>query len=83
MKHVVYSVYDRAAQFYGRPFFVVAAGQATRSFRDEVNRSDSEFGKHPDDYDLWQLGLFDDVSGFFEPAVQLVVRGKDVVEVRQ
>lgn len=82
MKHVVCSVYDRAAQFYGRPFFVVAAGQATRSFRDEVNRSDSEMGKHPEDFDLWQLGVFDDNSGLFEPAVVQMVRGKDVVEMK-
>lgn len=82
MKQVVVAVFDRAAALYGRPFFVQAAGQAIRSFTDEVNRKDEqrgEFARHPDDFDLWQLAVYDDNLGAFESSVQMLVRGKDVL----
>lgn len=82
MRQAVVAVFDRAAQIFGRPFFVAAPGQAIRSFTDEVNRSDSErgeFSKHPDDFDLWLLCYYDDVLGSFEGEQTMLVRGKDVV----
>lgn len=82
MRQVVVAVFDRAAQLYGRPFFVQAAGQAIRSFTDEVNRKDSErgeFARHPDDFDLWQLAIYDDGLGAFEAQQVMLVRGKDVL----
>lgn len=81
MIQIVCAVLDRAAGVYGRPFFVVATAQALRSFTDEVNRADAERGdmaRHPGDFDLFQLGVFDDNSGVISPEVRLVTRGKDV-----
>lgn len=68
MKYVVVSVFDRAAGAYSRPAYVGAVGLAVRSFQDEVNRDapDNEVSKHPDDFDLYHLGSFDDVAGRFE-----------------
>lgn len=83
MKQAVVSVLDRAAAIFGRPFFVAAVGQATRSFSDEVNRKDadrSEMARHPDDFDLYLVGWFDDTTGSFENDHRLLVRGKDVVK---
>ena len=82
MQQIVVAVFDRAAQIFGRPFFVQASGQAIRSFTDEVNRTDSErgeFARHPDDFDLWQLAVYDDSLGQFQDAQKMLVRGKDVV----
>jgi hypothetical protein len=38
-----------------------------RSFSDEINRSDAEnqLYNHPDDFDLYEFGEFDDNSGIF------------------
>lgn len=83
MKQAVVSVLDRAASLFGRPFFVAAIGQATRSFSDEVNRKDgdrSEMAKHPDDFDLYLLGWYDDTVGAFENDHRLLVRAKDLVK---
>jgi len=69
MKQCVVAVFDRAAQLFGRPFFVQAPGQAIRSFTDEVNRKDDqrgEFARHPDDFDLFHLGEYDDTHATFE-----------------
>lgn len=82
MKQVVVAVFDRASQLFGRPFFVQAVGQAIRSFSDEVNRKDDargEFARHPDDFDLWQVAVYDDGAGAFENQQQILVRGKDVL----
>lgn len=82
MMQVVVAVFDRAALLYGRPFFVRATGEAIRSFTDEVNRKGgevSQFSTHPDDFDLCQLGVYDDQVGSFENAPLMLVRGKDVV----
>ena len=82
MKLVLCSVKDRAADAYGRPMFVPSVGVAIRSFSDEVNRKDPEnqLFNHPDDFDLYELGVFDDSTGKYEirdnPSV--IVRGKDV-----
>lgn len=83
MNLMIFSVFDRAAQAYGRPIFVQSTGIAIRSFTDEVNRvaSDNDMNKHPDDFDLYLLGVFDDVTGemVVEKVPQLLARAKDVV----
>lgn len=63
----VISVKDRAADAYGRPAYVPSLGVGIRSFTDEVNRGDREnqMYNHPDDFDLYDLGTFDDSTGLF------------------
>lgn len=70
MALVVCSVYDKAAEAFGRPFFVPAKGLALRSFIDEVNRKPSEgapnsMNAYPQDYALYHLGDFDELQGRF------------------
>nr|QJB18943.1 MAG: nonstructural protein [Microvirus sp.] len=82
MKLILCSVKDRAADAFGRPMFVPSTGVAIRSFSDEVNRSDSEnqLFNHPDDFDLYEFGEFDDNSGIFSLHEQpkLLTLGKQV-----
>lgn len=68
MKMIVCFIKDRAADAFGRPFYVPAVGVAIRSFQDEVNRAadDSQIYQHPDDFDLFDLGVFDDSNGMFQ-----------------
>ena len=65
MKMVIVSVYDVAAQAYGRPVFAVSVGAAMRSFTDEVNRrgEDNTMYQHAEDFLLFELGVFDDSNG--------------------
>jgi hypothetical protein len=82
MISVIVSVKDSAAEAFGRPMYLQSLGVAIRSFTDEVNREDkdNQLFNHPDDFDLYELGLFDDSIGRYElrenPTV--IVRGKDV-----
>jgi hypothetical protein len=61
------TVKDRAADAYGRPMFVPSIGVAIRSFSDEINHknADNQLYNHPDDFDLYELGQFDDNTGLF------------------
>lgn len=68
MHMVVCSIRDSAADAYGRPFFLPSVGVAIRSFIDEVNRpsEDNQIYQHPEDFDLFELGSFNDADGRFE-----------------
>jgi len=65
MKMCIVSIRDRAADAYGRPAFVATEGVAIRQFSDEINRSseDNQMYVHPDDFDLFYLGTYDDNTG--------------------
>lgn len=81
MKHI-YAVKDLAVQAFGDFFLVRAPGEAIRSFQDEVNRTDgkSAVAQHPEDYELYKLGTYDDASGnvtAHEP--ELTARAKDLL----
>ena len=82
MKLNICSVKDRAAEAYGRPMFVPSTGVAIRSFSDEINRAsdDNQLYNHPDDFDLFEFGVFDDNTGLFELHEQpkLLSLGKQV-----
>lgn len=81
MHQIIVSVKDTAAQAFGRPVFVPSAAVAIRSFRDEVNRKDStdDLAKHPSDFDLYEIGTFDDSTGIIEVAEpRLLARAKDL-----
>lgn len=81
MRRYVFAVRDRAADTFGAPFVLVARGQAIRSFGDEVNSTErqSQVAAHPEDFDLYELGDFDDSTGLFETGVpKMIAVGKDL-----
>lgn len=82
MKLVVMSIFDRAAEVYGRPFFAQSVGVAVRSFQDEVTRTErgNTLAEHPSDFALWQLGEFEDSTGEFSlfDVPSLVITGDKV-----
>lgn len=59
----IVSIYDGKAEAWMNPLVFQSNGQAIRSFGDAVNDSSSELGKHPEDYDLFELGEFDQLTG--------------------
>lgn len=80
MLYRVVAIRDRAADLFSVPSFVVSTGAAVRSFSDSVNAPDSAIHAHPEDYDLYELGTFDDNTGTFttDQPRQIAV-GKDQV----
>lgn len=82
MRYKVLAVRDRAIDAFGQPFFTNSTGGAIRSFGDEINRADpnNQLNKHPEDFDLYLLGEWDDATGKFDTAdASQVAIGKDLV----
>ena len=75
-------VRDRAIDSFGNPFAVVALGQATRSFSDEVRNPESQISRHPDDYDLYHVGSFDTSTGKLVPreTPEMIAIGKSIAD---
>lgn len=74
---------DRAANVFGQPAFVTSLGGAIRSFGDEVNRRDGKnmMAMHPDDFDLYEVGTYDDSDGSFSTFTpRQIAVGKDLVK---
>lgn len=63
MKTRVFAIRDEKAEAFMAPFVMPAVGLALRAFSDLVNDAGSSVGKHPSDYQLYQIGEFDDSSG--------------------
>lgn len=82
MKLKVVAVYDRAADAFGVPNFVAAIGSAIRGFTDEVNRAaqDNALHNHPEDFDIYELGEYDDSVGRFDllDDKRLIARAQDL-----
>lgn len=76
--HIFVSVRDNATETFARPFCVSHPRQAVRSFSDETNNPESEINKHAEDYELWQLGSFDDASGVITSEPTRLVRASDL-----
>ncbi len=57
------SIHDSKAAAWLSPMFFQSNGQAIRSFADAINDKNTEFGKHPEDYTVFQLGHWDERTG--------------------
>ena len=62
-----FSVHDVKSLSFGVPFFAVSDGVATRMISDATNDSNTMLSKHPEDFSLYYIGLFDDVKGIVIP----------------
>jgi len=67
MVHRGFSIFDQMAKAFLPPFFLPTEAMALRTFGDCCNSKDHQFGAHPADYTLFELGFFDDSKGVFTP----------------
>ncbi len=63
MKLNIYSIFDTAAGLYSRPILCSSDGEAMRVFFDLTGDAEHPVGRHPEDYSLFRLGIFDDTIG--------------------
>lgn len=47
------------------PLFVIHIGSAIRDFGDQCKDKTTKLGMHPEDYELYHVGEWDDVTGNF------------------
>ena len=81
MLHKIFVVRDAKVEAYAKPIFVRSRGEGLRSFTDAVNDNTTEFARHPEDYALFEIGVYDDDTGLVEPHVQpeLIAKAVDLV----
>lgn len=72
MQLKAYSIYDNKALIYHAPFFTHTDGAAVRMFSDLANDPNTSVGRHPSDYSLWCIGIFDDQKASLTPVVPLL-----------
>ena len=60
MKLNMYSIYDTAASAYTSPFFMHNDGLAIRAFQDNANTAESQINKHPRQFHLYKVAVWDD-----------------------
>jgi hypothetical protein len=77
----LFSIYDGAAKCFLTPFSMRSQGEAIRAFGDSVGDSSQMISKHPEDFTLWFLGVFDEETGDFNTgAPERISKGLDFVD---
>ena len=77
MKSKMVCIRDIKIGAYGQPVTVPSIGAAIRSFEDaQKPGADSDVSKHPEDFELYHLGDYDDEKG------EIVVNDKPIFLTR-
>lgn len=63
---LAYSLYDMKALTYSPPFFTANDALAKRMLSEIVIDINTTVGRHPSDYKLYKVGMFDDQTGIFD-----------------
>jgi len=81
----LYAVNDEKSEAFFNPFVARTKGEAHRSFGDSINDPQGNLGKHPTDFALYQLGIFDPHTGCIEGTSKpvLVARGSDFKDTQK
>lgn len=74
MNQMIFSVYDTKAETFGNPFFAVNSAVATRMFAAAVQDRETPVGRNPEDFDLYQVGVWN-------PEVGVVIGGDTPIHV--
>lgn len=77
-----FGVKDLAVQAFNDPGVAGSPGGVIRAFADQANDGKSEIARHPEDYELYELGTFDTDSGRVAPLEEgprLLARAVDLV----
>lgn len=63
----IFVVLDKAVGAYERPQFFRSDAEAMRAFVTAVEKPDSPFHLHPEDYSFFRVGTYDDQTGELRP----------------
>lgn len=67
MNMYVMAVYDSKAGVHSVPYYSITLGIAIRAFREAANTLDHPVCKYPEDYSLFELGMWNDETAVFTP----------------
>lgn len=85
MEYSMYSVKDELTGKFMSPMFVekdeYAEKQAIRQFKSNLNNI-KLWKDNPNDYSLWEVGVFDDMSGTNAIVINKIIDGRSVIDVK-
>lgn len=74
IKQPIIAVYDKKTGLFENPFVVRHNGEAIREWDHVRQDKNTKFGKNPEDFDLFQIGVYEPETGNLEtlkPATHL------------
>lgn len=76
-----YSIRDQVAGIFHAPQYAHTPGAAERDFKEIVNDKNTMIAKHPEGYDLYHIGEYDNSTGKFTSleTPQFVVKAVQLV----
>lgn len=78
---IICAIKDNAVEAFGQPIFVNHRNEAIRAFGDEMQNPQSTMHKHPNDYDLYIIGRYNEETGeLFDDSKERIARGIDYVQ---
>lgn len=79
---IICTIKDNAIEAYGPTFEVRAQGEAMRMFVDEARNPESRINKHPEDFELFKVAMFDDNTGEMQGMKpERIARALDVINL--
>lgn len=77
----MYSIRDTKAEVYYTPWYKNTHGEAERAFLELAEDGKSTINKHPEDFDLYFVGEYDDTTGKLTPldTPQHIVKAINIV----
>lgn len=78
----IYTVYDAKAEFYATPFFARNNGEALRMFQEAANDKTITIGQYPEDYALFCIGEWDELSGVINLPTEFQSLGRAIDYVK-
>lgn len=77
---IIVAVYDRVTEAYGPLMVVNTRAEAKRSMREAMKDPENAMAKNPSDYELWQLGEYNDQTGQIGAiGVERLERAEDLI----
>lgn len=65
----VFAIYDSKSEVYSKPLFTLTKGEMLRTFIDIANDQQTPICQHPEDYCLYYIGEYDELTGMLKPEV--------------
>lgn len=73
MKLMIFAIQDTKVGAYMQPFFMRSSGEAVRALAATVADPSTQMSRTPEDFAMYQLGVFDDTTGEIESIGPVVV----------
>lgn len=73
MKQNAYAVFDSKAAHYNSPWFMHNDQMAIRAFADIANDNKTVIGAHPEDYTLYNIGEYDNITAKYTGRTPIAV----------